>query len=42
MLEASLDDFADFIDLVPDLVTATVPEGGLVTDFARTALLAVR
>ncbi len=38
MLEASLDDFADFTDFV----TVTVPEGGLVTDFARTALLALR
>lgn len=33
-------DFADFTDFV--FVTVTVPEGGLVTDFDRTALLAVR
>ncbi|OAP22415.1 hypothetical protein A4R44_06865 [Amycolatopsis sp. M39] len=42
MLEAAPDDFADFIDFMPGFVTATVPEGGLVTDFVRTALLAVR
>lgn len=40
MLEASPNDFADFTDFVT--VTVLVPEGGLVTDFARTALPAVR